>query len=604
MGLHRVKEKYDISSIDLIYDLICTKHKCKKLTKEEYSQLDRKYYANPKQRRESDMRELKYQYEKKQYNKNTIVIRDYQQNAIDEGLHRLNTTKKFYLELATSGGKSLIIYNIFQKIEPKNIIIFSPLKKINQQNVKDDYINTLSNEYKIVKYPEDNIAHNSGNIISSCIQSYKRLYCEIIKRNINNITVWFDESHWGVEGWLENLDEKHKKFWLTDTTFIVNRIFTTASPNKDYVCKNYNIFGSIYNPISTSKLIIEKWLCDMKVYVYEQKKQDIGLINTILQHFKDNNKSHGFSFHNECKNAFNLFTEHYKLYKQNKTNIKPFLLINNEFRGKNKDQINSIELDYVFTDIHKYENNENCIGYIVKCYSIGYDFNKIDFIVFSDPKMSYSDIIQCIGRGLRPDGKGINRCNLEKILHILLPIFNDGSNKYEDIKEVLLYLINEIELDYKDIKFINRIKKPNIKESGGKNYIGIESVKTIYLDIMKEKINKWSYNDLKKYLISQKIYNESKYNELRSINKSLPSFLDLIQKYRKFCFRDLHPQRNIWYETKEEAVKASKDIKNIMTDEEKEEYDYSNSSEQLELLNTKNNKIPLINFDLYYPKDY
>ena len=26
--------------------------------------------------------------------------------------------------------------------------------------------------------------------------------------------------------------------------------------------------------------------------------------------------------------------------------------------------------------------------------------------MFSDPKMSYSDIIQCIGRGIRPDGLG------------------------------------------------------------------------------------------------------------------------------------------------------------------------------------------------------
>ena len=36
--------------------------------------------------------------------------------------------------------------------------------------------------------------------------------------------------------------------------------------------------------------------------------------------------------------------------------------------------------------------------------------------------MSYSDIIQCIGRGTRPDGKGENGRNLNKELSIIFTI--------------------------------------------------------------------------------------------------------------------------------------------------------------------------------------
>ena len=39
--------------------------------------------------------------------------------------------------------------------------------------------------------------------------------------------------------------------------------------------------------------------------------------------------------------------------------------------------------------------------YSVQMVGMGYDFNGVDFILFSDPKMSNQDILWCIGRGLR-----------------------------------------------------------------------------------------------------------------------------------------------------------------------------------------------------------
>ena len=46
------------------------------------------------------------------------------------------------------------------------------------------------------------------------------------------------------------------------------------------------------------------------------------------------------------------------------------------------------------------------MAYVVKKFSMGYDFEGIDYIIFTDRKTSYKDIIQSIGcRGLRSDKK-------------------------------------------------------------------------------------------------------------------------------------------------------------------------------------------------------
>jgi hypothetical protein len=62
-------------------------------------------------------------------------------------------------------------------------------------------------------------------LIIACTQSSDKVY----EYNIKNITIWFDEAHWGVEEWINN---KNKLFWLIDKNFIKNRIFNSASPNK------------------------------------------------------------------------------------------------------------------------------------------------------------------------------------------------------------------------------------------------------------------------------------------------------------------------------------------------------------------------------------
>ena len=62
--------------------------------------------------------------------------RNYQNEIILLGAKLLRDTNKLYLELATGGGKSFIVYNLLSQLDANMILILSPRKIINVQNPK------------------------------------------------------------------------------------------------------------------------------------------------------------------------------------------------------------------------------------------------------------------------------------------------------------------------------------------------------------------------------------------------------------------------------------------------------------------------------------
>jgi hypothetical protein len=353
----------------------------------------------------------------------------------------------------------------------------------------------------------------NNKIVICCTQSINKIYEKILSNNITNITIWFDEAHWGINEWINDLTNKYYKFWLLDNTYIKYRIFTSASPDQDKVLQNENIFGKLYSPIKVNELIKLNWLSNIKAYVYSENIIDVNTIKYIITDFNEKNRKFGFSFHNKQHNAFNLFYKHYLEYINNTTNIKPFLLISdNNF---NSDQEKEIILDYNYTDIKTFETSINSIGYVVAKYSMGYDFNKIDFICFSDPKVSIQDIKQCIGRGIRPDELGENGSNKEKILNILLPVYiNHNSNKYDNILEIIKYLLYDIEIPFEEIQFINRhsINSKEIKYNSNE-YNEINDVKSMLLNLL-ELDKKITYEKARKIITNKNIKNKKSYYEL------------------------------------------------------------------------------------------
>ena len=520
--------------------------------------------------------------------------REYQTNIIENGLEKLKNVHKFYLELATGGGKSYIIYKILSKVKPKTIVIFSPRKNINKQNCSSKYLSILDNEYLIYNcsnggdftiFKEKCRSENKQMIIVACPQgSNEKVYNLIYNNNLDDIFIWFDEAHHTIEKWVDKLDNKCVKFFLEDNEIITNRIFTSASPDNKHIEQYPQLFGELYSPIKVKKLIALKWLCPIVPHIFSLNKNNVDICNYNLEHFSKFNCKFGFSFHNIRESAFNLFLEHYKSFMKGNTKIKPFLLVGDDYQNSKLDEI---RLEYDFRSIDLYEKIENSMGYVVQQYSMGYDFNKIDYIVFSDPKMSYSDIIQCIGRGLRPDGLGDNCENLYKKLSIMLPVYieSEMDTNFNRIEGVLRYLVHDIDYPFDDMHM--NFSLGGNKEILGEKYEGVENMKAILLDLLQGgKYSIWKPMDFITLMKNNNIHNrENAYNAYiqRRPELNLPE-----DPYR--CFPDF-----TWEQTFDESPYYSKEEckqKIAQIKENNEDLDLEEEDEPELYLNSIDSKIP------------
>lgn len=475
--------------------------------------------------------------------------REYQRKIINYCKRELFINNKIYIELPTGGGKSYIVYNLLNYLNSNFIVIISPRKIINSQNISQKYLQLLSNQYTVFDFSKDTnidsfLQNNNPRILICCTQSMSKVCEKITDSNIKDIAIWFDEAHWGIEDRTDKLKNSNEEsdssseYWLLNTTTIKYRIFTSASPNKQKILEYENIFGKVCSAITVKELIELKWLSPMNVYVYSDNITNVDNTKYIINDFIEKKRKFGFSFHNKQKNAFKLFYMHYIQYKNGDNHIRPYLLVSDNFTEIKEPLLSDITLDYNYRDIKDYENNEYSIGYVVAKYSMGYDFNKIDFICISDPKLSIKDIIQCIGRGIRPDQLGEYGTNRDKIIIISLPVYIDETenNKYQTIIEVLKYLLHTIEISYEEINFIERspttIKNSN--SSSDNDYSGINVIKSLLLDLLKiDKANinsRISFDKIKKIVSDNNIRNKSEYYELCNKNDALPREPDITFK--------------------------------------------------------------------------
>jgi superfamily II DNA or RNA helicase len=507
--------------------------------------------------------------------------REYQTTIIEYCKESFKLNNKIYIELPTGGGKSYIVYNLFNHLKSNFILIVSPRKIVNKQNIKTKYLSILSDTYEIFNYSydhnfEDFLRSQTKKIVVCCTQSVNIIYNKLINFNIINILVWFDEAHWAIEDWI---NEPNKKELLEDNKYIKDRIFTSASPNKSIVNNNNKIFGELYSAIKVKELIRLEWLANIESYIYSENKENINNCKYLLTDFVEKERKFGFSFHNKQQNAFNLFYNHYIEYINDKTIVKPFLLISDFNSDK---RLIEIKLDYDFRNIKTFENNPNSIGYVVAQYSMGYDFNNIDFISISDPKLSVKDIIQSIGRGIRPDQLGINGSNKYKKLILSLPIYieeynnEENKNSYEVIVKVLEYLIYDIGISIKEIEFKNRYNLHNKREynQSTKDYDGYNDIKSKILNLFEISRNKISrdtdYGQAIKIIANKNIkwYSLNQYYELCDEDNRLSKNPKELYKGKFTNWIDYLSIKRVYYDLKtckekcKEIINKNPELKN------------------------------------------
>ena len=525
--------------------------------------------------------------------------RQYQTDIINKAIEQLALRGKFYIELATGAGKTYMFYRIAKHLSPKIIVAFSSRVNVNEQNVDNKYLTVLDRKYAVydcsnsVDDYETFARENKYHIIVACINSCDKVFNMLRdKAELNEVCVWFDEAHYGVEKWVNDTSAA-KQFLLKDER-IANRIFTSASPDKQHVELYPDVFGQLYKAIKVSELIEMGWLCGITPYIFGSDTNSGNINDYNLEHFRDYGASFGFSFHNSRDNAFELFQHHYESYKSGATQIKPFFLV-----GYDYDQNASIDLDYDYKSVSVFKQQSNSIAYICDMYKMGFDFDKLDYLIFSDPKFSWQEIIQCIGRGTRSDKKGPGGTNLLKNLKLLLPVFvDDNETKYDNIVNVLQYLVYDADITPNSIEMDFRISLGTKKMSREHDkYNGDEDPKAVILDLVTRKQLKWKLDDFVTKLRKHHIHTREDYNlfQREYSHLSLPEHPGRIQLV-DFTWEQTY-QTSPYY-SEEECREAIRKIIDNNVDLELDDID-----EHGEYLHEQDNKIPPIDFKGFYGTD-
>lgn len=528
----------------------------------------------------------------------------------------LDEYSKCFIKAPTGFGKTHIFYKIIKEYKYKKILILTPRLLLNEQIVEDKYSHYIKdNNYKIFhysnvlfgvkkKYIKDVSKYEGNFIMTSCYQSCKKLMINCKRYNLTFDVIIYDEAHF-ITSWINKIDDflyssdteddiddlkQFKAFhFLLDDNISKNKIFGSATPTEE-IENNSIYFGKIVEKIKVHELINSQILCNIETLVKDtgdRKKEYHNLKDLIIESMIKYNKKKGIVYVNDTINAQNL----YKLMDTQK-DIKCYIYVS-------KDIIVEDELDTNITAFEK--DTKKSIIIVVGKLGYGYDNDYIDFICLGDPRQSDIDIRQILGRGLRWNKKTYP----DKLLHLLVPLYKDEFGNYkknEHLKKYLDYIIGECDKDFiikNGLIYIGGEGKS--KNTDGKNYDGEPVESQIMIEYCTTGYNK--FTDFQRFLKNNNIYDEKSYNKLKDINNWMPDLGLIHDKYPKFCFRNIHSNNNKYYWNKLDALKAYDVCNNKLIETiGKEKYRRFNAQQKLEKINELDNRIPLINFDLYYNK--
>jgi superfamily II DNA or RNA helicase len=515
-----------------------------------------------------------------------------------EIINELNTYKKVFLKAPTGFGKTHIYYKTIQRMKFNRILFLTPRILLNQQIVEDKYSSYIKDDnYKIIHFSdldnsskEETIKKYSKNnikiIMTSCYQSRDRLLDYIKKYKFLFDLIIFDEAHF-ITSWADagNISE-----FLSNNDICKYRLFGSATPTYE-IEGNSLVYGKVIEKVKVYELLNKELLCNIETIVKqlnEKKAVYHNLKDLIVESMTKYTKKKGIIYVNDSDNAVNLFN---LLKTQNIINAYLYI-------SKNVDVENDSD-----TDIKEFEKDEKqCVIVCIDKIGYGYDNDFIDFICLGDPRQSDIDIRQIIGRGLRWK-KDVYP---NKLLHLLVPLYKDefgNCAKNEHLKKYLDYIIGECGQDIIFKSNGNTVignGKQNPKESD--DYDGEKIQTEILNEYCTTGYNK--YSDFMKFLKSNKIYDELSYNKLKEKQNWIIDLGGLQTKYPKFCFQEIHPNNRIYYSNKKEANNAYYKLEEILIEKIGiEKYKRYDQKDKIEKINELDNKIPIINFDLYYSKD-
>ena len=455
---------------------------------------------------------INYDYKPDTFEPNVYIIEDeiiekkiqpypQQQLIIDKSYNYFQINEKGLLIIPCGVGKTLISLWITQKLNLLKIIIGVPNKLLVIQwsneikNIFPDINLLLVKGGKTIEDIETFLINNKSFIIITTYSS-----CHKILNVSNKLNIIFDmkindECHHltSINMSLTNNTKKYiqmlninsiKQISLTAT---IKNLETFDSGLTIISNDNINYFGEIIDKKTLLWAINENMICDYVIQTIitneEQLEQQLTLFNIIEENDKrlflsayaslksiiDNNSHHLLIYSNNTDNASKLI-DYIKILINNKYFDIPNLYYSNyNSKMKLKDQQKIIT---------KFEQSTYGIITCVYCLGEGWDFPKLDAVVFAENMTSNIRIVQSALRASRKNK--IDEPN--KITKIILPILNytnwlenNDNTDLKKVREVIYQMGLEDETISQKIKVFNiEIKK--------------------HISILNNKINNITYN--------------------------------------------------------------------------------------------------------------
>ena len=416
---------------------------------------------------------------------NQIVVytpRNYQTEIIEKSIKHFQKHNKGILVLICGVGKTLISLWITQELKSNTILIGVPSILLLDQwfkiicklfpNIPILIVSDGIQEENIIQFLTNNTicivitTYASVYKIKDATQKMSFTFSMKINDEVHHLTSIDKES--SDKGYIKMLDIKSdKQLSLTATLkHIENKC------NADNVISNDNVeyFGEIIDRKCLLWAIKENIICDYVIQTIiadeTQLKAQLVEFNIVLENDKrlflsayaslksiSDGYSHHIFIYSNNKNNSEKLVQYIKMLLDDKYFVLPELYYSNyhsDMKSGSRKEIKS-----------KFEKSKFGIITCVYCFSEGYDFPKLDCVVFAENMTSEIRIVQSALRSNRKDNASPN-----KISKIILPILNSDwleNNENPDLKKIRT-VINLMGLD--DETIIQKIKvyKINIEK--------------------------------------------------------------------------------------------------------------------------------------------
>ena len=410
--------------------------------------------------------------------------RPHQQNAIRDGLEHFAKRKEARgkLIMPCGTGKSLTAWFLAQALGSKRIVIAVPSLSLVKQTLKvwlrESVANDIDVEWICVcsdetagKADQDDVVVQRQDIAVPCLTATDKI-AEWLKAKRKGLTVVFTTYQSGdvlataarkakFTFDLGVMDEAHKTVGDGDKQFSIllhdhnieigQRVFMTAterrykgSSDKVLSMDDSEIYGDTFHQLSFKQAMEcqPPILCDYNVITIGVSRQEIkdlikqnvfvrptggkwdeemeadmlAAMVALRKAMKEHPIKHAVSFHGSIQRA-ELFKAH------NDTFTQEFP----EFGGLETFHVSGQTPTGTRSNIIKaFAQSERSLVTNARCLTEGVDVPGIDCVLFADPRKSTVDIVQAVGRALRPsEGK--------KLGYVILPVLHETDATSEQV---------------------------------------------------------------------------------------------------------------------------------------------------------------------------